>query len=373
MTLIHDLTQVMHNDDDATEDLDENGVPDEAEEVGDAIWNHNQMLYALFTHYASLNGSLDALTLNSWTAMVNDCGMIQPGSKHCKARDFDLIFQEVDNMGKHEATTRRGGHAKMPAFLRQKTMLHVDHSLDSMHALSVVEFLVALVRIAINMFILSGALDDVSEATDQLLGVVIQSRLGALVTSEPDLFRDAYCYVEPVCWVLKRNEAALREVYDWICALDCKNPREPPKHIEIRPWIRALRAFEVMNFDLSERDCLRCYSWSRMAVRDYKTKRGAYEASHLPFEGFLEALCRTAAQKALPTDEEIAEIGAESAAAFLEQLYTQGEAKYKQFLNQRKLPWCGEVPTVGFETRVKHTISIFVAAHQKLRKHNRNM
>ena len=52
---------------------------------------------------------------------------------------------------------------------------------------------------------------------------------------------------------------------------------------------------------------------------------------------------------------------------------TEGEAKYKQFLNQRKLPWCGEVPTVGFETRVKHTISIFVAAHQKLRKHNRNM
>ena len=43
-----------------------------------------------------------------------------------------------------------------------------------------------------------------------------------------------------------------------------------------------------MNFDLSERDCLRCYSWSRMAVRDYKTKRGAYEATHLPFEGFLE-------------------------------------------------------------------------------------
>ena len=37
----------------------------------------------------------------------------------------------------------------MPAFLRQKTMLHVDHSLDSMHALSVVEFLVALVRIAV--------------------------------------------------------------------------------------------------------------------------------------------------------------------------------------------------------------------------------
>ena len=68
MTLIHELTQVMHNDDDATEDLDENGVPDEAEEVGDAIWNHNQMLYALFTHYASLNGksSTRPHTLTPW-------------------------------------------------------------------------------------------------------------------------------------------------------------------------------------------------------------------------------------------------------------------------------------------------------------------
>lgn len=42
-----------------------------------------------------------------------------------------------------------------------------------------------------------------------------------------------------------------------------------------------------------------------MAVGDVQTHRGLYEDTHLPFEGFMEALCRIAAQKALPTEAEL--------------------------------------------------------------------
>ena len=34
------------------------------------------------------------------------------------------------------------------------------------------------------------------------LGVCVQSRLGALVTADPDAFRRLYCYCEPTCKVL---------------------------------------------------------------------------------------------------------------------------------------------------------------------------
>ena len=60
-----------------------------------------------------------------------------------------------------------------------------------------------------------------------------------------------------------------------------------------------------MDRDLSERDALRCFSWSRMAVEDYQSHKGHHKNTVLPFEGFLEALCRVAAQKALATDEEV--------------------------------------------------------------------
>lgn len=43
------------------------------------------------------------------------------------------------------------------------------------------EFLVALVRVAINMYILPGQMDDVSDALDELLDVVVACRLGSVV------------------------------------------------------------------------------------------------------------------------------------------------------------------------------------------------
>ena len=35
--------------------------------MGETLWKHNNLLYALFMHYATLNHSLDSLDLNSWT------------------------------------------------------------------------------------------------------------------------------------------------------------------------------------------------------------------------------------------------------------------------------------------------------------------
>ena len=125
-----------------------------------------------------------------------------------------------------------------------------------------------------------------------------------------------------------------------------------------------------MNDDLSERDCLLCFSWSRTAVADYKTQRGHYEANHLPFEGFMEALCRIAAQKALPTDREVEDAHDADAGAFIDRLMDEEGTEYDEFMKERALPWLSDVPVLGFDARVQKTISVFVMA---MRSHRRKM
>jgi len=368
---------VMRYDDDGHVDIDEDGVPDECEEVGDAIWKHNQLVYALFTNYASLNLSMTEMTLNSFTKLVLDCELVQKNSQLCKARDFDVMFFEVNKAGRQvvrekiiikenlatsssatKPPTRGPRPGAPPAFLRQATTLLRDHSADSENTLTIVEFLVVIVRIAVQRYVQPGIFIDISDAVDELIGVVLQSKLGALDDkshlSEPDHFRRGYCYSEPVCLVLKAHEALLHEIYDWIRAFECPLGVDPAKHLTLRVWMRATRALEVMNIDLSERDCLRCFSWSRTVVIDYKTLRGQYEATHLPFEGFMEALCRIAMQKALPTQAEMDEGGDRDAVAFIGRL-----SNVKAFLDERKRRWCSDEPVAGFEIRVKHIISIF--------------
>ena len=112
---------------------------------------------------------------------------------------------------------------------------------------------------------------------------------------------------------------------------------------------------------------MRCFGWSRMAVIDYKTERGNYESTHLPFEGFLEALCRSAAQKALPTQSELVvdeECGGD-AYTYIENLRAYNNRDFVDFLMERRLPWNHPVATTGFEQRVKYTISILIGSVRK--------
>ena len=84
-----------------------------------------------------------------------------------------------------------------------------------------------------------------------------------------------------------------------------------------------------------------------MCVADSSTMRGALREDRLPFEGFLEALCRAAALKALPTRAEVMAVAAKDSKvakggvnAYLAAL---DEEAQHQLIQERPTEW-GEPP-----------------------------
>ena len=158
---------ILRGDGDEEADEDGDGIPDEVEEVGEAFWAHNQLVTSLFSNYASLNGSLNSLSLASWGALVTDCQLTTVSSRFNKLSDFERIFSETSEMDTSSAALGAGGHLVAEGGGRGG---------DGGDALSRPEFLIVLVRISISMFVLTHEIPDVSDAVSQLLGVCVQVR-----------------------------------------------------------------------------------------------------------------------------------------------------------------------------------------------------
>jgi len=253
------------------------------------------------------------------------------------------------------------------ASLKRMPSMKDHHRKERSHMLSRVEFLVALVKIAVNRFVLTKEMDDVSQAVDRLLGVVITSRLSAEVVLEPDAFRRGYAYSEPVCAALRRNEPLLRHAFGFLLAHGKKEGTQlpglygHPPVISLETWMSGLAALELIGDDLSSRDALRCFGWSRMAVTDYMSQQGNWKDSVLPFEGFMEACCRMAALKALPSTVQIQKSGADNAGEHLAKLRDGDGPAYSAFLCAQRHAWGTEVPS-EFEVCVERTLSIWQVA-----------
>ena len=79
------------------------------------------------------------------------------------------------------------------------------------------------------------------------------------------------------------------------------------------------------------------------------------------YEGFLEALCRLAAIKSLPTDEEIAEKGCRDAGEYVLMMKRDDATRpeFEQMLRNRRIGWGGKL-SQPLDRCVAHTLSILV-------------
>ena len=132
---------------------------------------------------------------------------------------------------------------------------------------------------------------DVSDALYKLLVEDIMPTLNPRVlTPSPNAFRAKLCYRQEVDTVLKGYEPSLRAVFTAMCVTGGRGEKE--RHLALGEWVLLGRGTELIGVDCSERDASMCFAWSRMCVVDELTERGRMRDSHLPFEGFLEALIR---------------------------------------------------------------------------------
>ena len=284
-------------DDDGGADEDGDGECDEVTEVRDVLWEWQAPLRQLFTFYATVGGDMNALYLNAWTQVLDDCKLIARSSKLCKLSDFDRLFLAVDGLA-----------ARAARFVWQHDAPHADRK----RSLSRVEFGVALVHIAINKFLLeSGEMGDVSHAVDRLIRDELVPRVDGRLLAEPNLFRRTGCYTEEMDGVLRNNEPMLRCIFRSLNEHEVGDVarRAQALMLSVSEWMGFLRAANLIGPDATERDGALCFASARMLVIDSWGASGFVRESELPFEGFLEALCRLSALKALPYDAEVEAAG----------------------------------------------------------------
>ena len=367
------------------------GVPNEVEDVEAVVSTFHDLILNLFAYYASLGSSdVSAMGLNEWSEFVSDFKLADKRSKFLKSSDLDRLFIAVDTQAalyakraESAAKARRSGLAQLKSIGR-------------------VEFVIALVHIAILRYVSTGFLSDVSEAVHKLLADDLQPLADPAVFVHSDAFRRNYAYLAQTTRVLHSHESSLRATFAAI--LDAGGPALASRGLlPLETWLDFLRGAELMGADLTQRDATFAFVFSRMVVVDGNSERGRVKETCLPFEGFLvraaascagcrlchraaasavapglchrsapplpvhsvcapllllqEALCRISVLKSLPTDEEVEAAGCTDAGAFFKLLRSEDEARYERMLHERSVAWGGE-PSQPIWQCVAHVLAI---------------
>ena len=342
---------ILRADDGAGDGADDDGdaIPDEVQEVRDVLWEHHDLYFQLFSYYASLNTKdITSITFNGWAQFISDCKLASMKYKYCKKSDCDRIFIAVDS--------------KSRAAEKAKGVQSTGASDMGKKELSRFEFLTAVVHLAIARYNMSGQLPDVSDAVARLLAVDIKQQLDVdNLFAESNVFRNTFCYNEPVDIVLRRHETNLRLIFGGIAGSEGQaiGNTLSVNLCDLGEWKTFLRGLGLIGPDLTDRDGTLCFCWARMAVIDGESKKGSLKERNLPFEGFLEAICRMGVLKALPTDDEIAAAGFSDAGMYMRHLKETDENTYEKMLAARAAPWPGAAPQ-PIERCVEHIVTIII-------------
>ena len=180
-----------------------------------------------------------------------------------------------------------------------------------------------------------------------------------MATMPPDDFRKNHCYIAGTCEVLRANETALRKIFTELNKWS--GPDLPggkaASYLSLGEWMTLLKALGLIAGDITERDAVMCFVNSRMIVINGWSDAGRVRESELPFEGFMEALCRLSVLKALPTDGELDAAKEPDAGRYLMRMAMEDEDKYEHLIESRAVAW-GDEPYQPVESCVRHLLSL---------------
>ena len=84
------------------------------DDVRDVLWEHHDVIYMVFSYYASLttDGDKFSISLNSYHKLYVDCGLSVPNSVACQKRHLDQLFIAVNTIAKGSGRAVRHNHAR---------------------------------------------------------------------------------------------------------------------------------------------------------------------------------------------------------------------------------------------------------------------
>ena len=305
----------------------------ETRAVRNLLSKNYMLLSSLFRYFASFEFELLYLTLNTWTRLLEDCSLVDPTSKLCKKSDFDTIFIAVDARAALAGADRR-----------QK-------------ALSRIEFIMAFIDAAIAKFVHGGVEPTASEALDKLIARVC-AKVPLKFLAPANVFRAKFAYTAEVNEVLKRHETSLRNLFTGLASVSKSDTSGQTTMMDLRAWLLSLQILGITGPDVAERDASLCYIWSRMVVIDTSTAKGVKREIMLPWEGWLEALCRLSVLKALPTEDEIRKMRSSNAGEYMANLALANSEAYERMLHERRTQWADEPKDLELHQSVRFLIEI---------------
>ena len=323
---------------------------DEVEEVEAVLWEYQECIFALFDTYTSLGTNLISMTFSQWCEVCKDFKFASTKLKHCNSVDLESFFLAIAKQGE---SLGRSFHQQAP-----------DGPQDRKKCLPVSGFLYALVRVAVARYILSGDETDVSQAVRNFFDAKLLPRVGTFLTSGVDAYREHFIYTEAVDSTLRRHEPSLRNLFKAIARQDLQMGEELPDALEelVRydDWGLLVRSLGLIGSDVSDRDANLCFVVARTLTVEPLTPRGARLVNGIPFESFLEAICRLAAIKGLPFTDDIIAAGFVDAGAYMAHLAQRNPEAYDKIL--RNCGSWGSLSPQPLATCVDHLLSIIVRA-----------
>ena len=138
-------------------------MPDQVAKVAVVLSENADLIYSVFTTYASMNGEPTLMTLNSYLHFVADCQLASKASRFVSPKDLDLVFVTVDSA--REQAVDSAALADLSSMIeipkgvdakshRRSPALDRDDASRRQKALGRVQFTVALLHIAIRRYVL---------------------------------------------------------------------------------------------------------------------------------------------------------------------------------------------------------------------------
>eukprot|EP00803_Ostreobium_quekettii_P006066 evm.model.scf_440.5 EVM.evm.TU.scf_440.5 scf_440:34312-38159(-) len=258
-------------------------------EVHDELKKHYDVFYSAFVYYAATGGGDPYhMTLNSFTAFLDDCQIPDPDSQAIKRSDCDTIFIVAN-------------------FVMDKKSK--ENAVNNEQALMRFEFMEALVRIAIAKFLKGGQAEEIPEALELLIKNCLVPNLPLPATIKSNDFRTKRLYNEEVDTLFKKHTVLLKALYSRY-RLKPPGGGLRPKAVKIDGWLQLAEDARLVDAQFTLQDAQLCFLWSRMVVQDEVKDYAKYEA--LNFVDFLEVIARVADMKTLPSALDLSEAAYEN-------------------------------------------------------------